>query len=568
MAKREKVHADPMSRAAVRQMLWLGATGTAAFIALMAALSWAASLTGGGATATQAYDFETQTITTSIRSEPPQLDSTRQQDTTSDMIIGHVIEGLGRYDEHNRIVPGVAERWDIRTDEATFWLRDDSVWSDGKPVTAHDFVFAWQTVVDPATASEYAFIVYLIKNGEAINNGELPPSALGAHAVSDRVLKVEFENPIAYFDKLLAFSTFAPIREDFYRSRNGRYAADAADLLYNGPFRITRWVHGASLRMEKNPTYWNRDAIKLNAIDIAYITTDANARLNLFADGRVADVDHIPGEALEQALQNRWHLGRFADGSVWYLEVNQRPDRPIGRNLNFRKALQLANDPGELVNKVLGMPSYTVAESLFPAFIDGAEGLFRDEYPPPTIQPDSVAARKYLEMARHELGLEEFPPLFLLSQDTPAAVKHSEYLQDKLRRVLGLDVRVDRQIFKQYLDKANAGGFDILISGWNPDFNDPMTFADLFTTWNDNNRGRYDNPKLDQNVRAAQQSLDPRARMDAFGEIQRILFEDAAIILNYDRGVMYVQDPHLKGVVRRAVGPEPDYTQAYVVENP
>jgi oligopeptide transport system substrate-binding protein len=568
MAKREKIHADPMSRAAVRQMLWLGAAGTAAFIALMAALSWAGSLTGGGATATKAYDFETQTITTSIRSEPPQLDSTRQQDTTSDMIIGHVIEGLGRYDDKNGIAPGVAEHWEIGTDEATFWLREDSLWSDGKPVTAHDFVFAWRTVVDPATASEYAFIAYIIKNGEAINNGELPPSELGAYAVSDRVLKVEFENPIAYFEKLIAFSTFAPIREDFYRSRNGRYAADADDLLYNGPFRITRWVHGASLRMEKNPTYWNRDAIKLNAIDIAYITTDANARLNLFADGRVADVDHIPGEALEQALQNRWHLGRFADGSVWYLEVNQRPDRPVGRNLHFRKALQLANDPGELVNKVLGMPSYTVAESLFPAFIAGAEGLFRDEYPPPTIQPDPAAAREHLEMARRELGLEEFPPLVLLSQDTPAAVKHSEYLQDKLRRVLGLDVRVDRQIFKQYLDKANDGEFDILISGWNPDFNDPMTFADLFTTWNDNNRGHYENLALDRKVRAAQQSLDPRTRMAAFGEIQRILFEDAAIILNYDRGVMYVQDPHLKGVIRRAVGPEPDYTHAYVVENP
>jgi oligopeptide transport system substrate-binding protein len=134
--------------------------------------------------------------------------------------------------------------------------------------------------------------------------------------------------------------------------------------------------------------------------------------------------------------------------------------------------------------------------------------------------------------------------------------------------VLGLDVRVDRQIFKQYLEKANDGDFDVLISGWNPDFDDPMTFADLFASWNLNNRGRYYNPKLDENVRVAQESLDPRTRMAAFGEIQRILIEDAAIIVNYDRGVMYVEDPHLKGVVRRAVGPEPDYTYAYLVENP
>jgi oligopeptide transport system substrate-binding protein len=567
MARREKIHADPMSRAAVRQLIWLGGIGTAGFIGLSAALAWMSSLTGGGATATTAFDFETQSITTSIRQEPPQLDTTRQQDTTSDMIIGHIIEGLARYDAQNRIVPGVAERWEIRPEGARFWLREDSVWSDGKPVTAHDFVFAWQTVVDPANASPYAFIVYTVKNGEAINNGDLPRSALGVHAVSDRVLEVEFENPIAYFDKLIAFSTFFPIREDFYRSRNGRYAADAEDLLYNGPFRISRWVHGASLRLEKNPTYWNREAIKLNSIDIAYITTDTNARLNLFADGRVVDVDHIPGEALEQVLQKRWPVGRFGDGSVWYLEINQRADR-IGRNPHFRKALQLADDRAELVYKVLKTPSYTLAESLFPPWLMGAEGPFRAEHPPPPIHTDPVAARAHLETARKELGLEEFPPLVLLSQDSPTAVKHSEYLQDKLRRVLGLDVRIDRQIFKQYLDKANDGDFDLLISGWNPDFDDPMTFGDLFSSWNDNNRGRYNNPELDRNVRVAQQSLDPSTRMAAFGEIQRILIEDAAVIFNYDRGVMYVQDAHLKGVVRRAVGPEPDYTYAYVVENP
>jgi oligopeptide transport system substrate-binding protein len=483
------------------------------------------------------------------------------------MILGHVIEGLGRYDVHGQIVPGVAERWEIRPDGATFWLREDSVWSDGKPVTAHDFVFAWQTAVDPATASQYAFIVYAVKNGEAINNGKLPRSALGVHAVGDRVLEVELENPIAYFDKLIAFSTFFPIREDFYLSRNGRYAADAEDLLYNGPFRITRWVHGANLRMEKNATYWNRDAIWLNAIDIGYMTNDAVARLNLFQDGRVVDVDHIPGEALDQVLQQRWPVGRFSDGSVWLLQINQRPDR-LGRNFHFRKALQLANDPAELVYKVLKNPGYSVAESIFPAWLKGVDGLLRAEYPPPRVGTDPVAAREHLEIARRELGLDEFPPIVLLSDDTPAAITHSEYVQERFRRVLGLEILIDRQIFKQRIEKSNAGEFDLLIYGWSPDFDDPMTFGDLFASWNLNNQGRYNNPEVDEYVRIAQQSLDQRARMAAFGEIQRILIEDAAIILNYDRGVLYVQDPHLKGVYRPAVGAEPSYTNAYLVENP
>lgn len=558
---------DPMSRAAIRQMIWLGVAGTGLFVGLMAVLSWASSLTGGGVAGGDAIDFETKTITTSIRDEPPQLDSTRTTDTYSGMVLGHVIEGLLRYDEHNNLAPGVAERWDVRSGGATFWLRENARWSDGKPVTANDFVFAWRNAVDPANASQYAFIFYVIKNGEAINRGDLPREELGVRAVNDHELEVEFENPVAYFDKLVAFTTYLPIREDFYRSRNGRYAADASDLLYNGPFKITRWVHGASLRLEKNPYYWDRDNIELNVIDIAYITRDAVARLNLFQDGKLVDVDFLPGEALDQVLQQRWPLGRYSDGSVWFLELNFRPQR-ITRNLHFRKALQLVNDPAELVYKVLKTPSYTVAESLFPSWLKGAHGLFRQEYPPPKVGYDLEAARKELALAKSELGLSEFPPIVLLSDDTPAAVTHSEYLQEQLRRTLGLEIRIDRQNFKQRLKKAEDGEFDIVLYGWGPDYDDPLTFGDLFASWNLNNHGRYNNPKLDAQVRIAQTSLDPEVRMAAFGEIQRILIEDAVIILGYERGVMFVRDARLKNVAQRAVGPFVDYTRAHLVENP
>ena len=252
---------------------------------------------------------------------------------------------------------------------------------------AHDFVFAWRTTVDPETASQYAFIMYVIKNAEAINNGTLPPDVLGARAIDARTLEVEFENPAPHFDKLVVFQTFLPIREDFYRSRDGRYAADVEDLLFNGPFVMTRWVHGSNIRLEKNQDYWNRDAIQLNRIDIPYMMPDNTARLNLYRDGQVADVDHLSAEALDQVLQERWPLGRFSDGSVWYLTMNQRPER-LTANYHLRKALQLANDNGELLYKVLKIPSYTPTDSLFPAWLRGAQGLFRQEHPAPVVTPD------------------------------------------------------------------------------------------------------------------------------------------------------------------------------------
>jgi oligopeptide transport system substrate-binding protein len=556
-----------MSRAGTRQLIWLAGAAIVGLVVLLAALGWAATSTGGGAAASQALDFESRTVTTSIRNEPPNLDSSRSTDVESYNILHTVMEGLLRYDVNSNVEPGVAERWEIEGARATFWLRADARWSDGKPVTAHDFVFAWRRAVDPETASQYSFLMYAVKNGEAINRGEMPLTALGVRAAGDHVLEVELENPIAYFDKVVAAQTYFPIREDFFKSRNGRYAADAEDMLYNGPFRITRWVHGASLRMEKNEHYWEKDAIWLNAIDIAYMTRDANARLNLFQDGRVADVDYLPGEALDQVLKQRWPLHRFNDGSVWYIEMNHRPGH-LTTNYNLRRALQLVNDPAELVNKVLKMPSYTVAESIFPAYVKGQHGLFRLEHPPPRVTIDVAKAREHLELARRELGLDTFPPLVVLSDDTPGAVTFSEYLQEHLRRHLGLEVLVDRQSFRQRIAKQEAGEFDFLIKGWSADYDDPLSFADLFASWNLNNNGRYSNPAVDEQVRIGQQSIDQGERMRAFAEVQRILIEDAVVLLAYDRANLYVQDARLKNVARRVIGPPTDYARAYITEEP
>jgi oligopeptide transport system substrate-binding protein len=188
MSTQQPAYRDPMSRTAVRQLALLGAAGTGVFIALMVALAWASSVTGGGAAAGRAFDFETKSITIFLDEEPPQLDSRRTSDAISGMILGHLMEGLLRYDANNQVVPAVAERWEIRPTGATFWLRDNARWSDGQPVTAHDFVFAWRTAVDPATASDYAYILYYVNNAEAINSQKMYPELLGVSAASVRVL--------------------------------------------------------------------------------------------------------------------------------------------------------------------------------------------------------------------------------------------------------------------------------------------------------------------------------------------------------------------------------------------
>ena len=556
---------DSFSKSAGRQLLVYALMSIAGVAALMVTLSWASSLTGGASAGSQlGVDPELNMITLTLREEPPQLNSTLQTDQVSGMVIAHLIEGLLRYDHNNQLAPGVAERWESTGMDATFWLRDNALWSDGVPVTAHDFVFAWRTAVDPANASEYAFILFPLENAEEINKGEMPVEALGVTAIDDRTLKVRLARPTAYFEKLMAFSTFFPIREDFYNQTNGRYGADAHELLYNGPFILSRWVHGANLRMEKNPYYWNPDRIKLDVIEFPYITSDQNALVNLFTDKKIAYTT-LGAESLETALEKRWHLERFMDGSVFYIEFNFRSHR-LTHNYHLRKAMQLAIDPAELVYKVTKIPGYVPAESIFPLWLRGVDDFFRQEYPAQKITPDLEAAKKHLEIAKRELGISEIPPLVMLTGDNPVSNIQSEYYQGAFKKNLGLDIKIDKQIFKQRLAKMTSGDFDMVLAGWGPDYDDPLTFGDLFASWNLNNRGRYNNPELDRQVYIAQNEIDPRTRMEAFAEIQRIIIEDVVVLLSYERGLVYVTDPRLKGIVRRQAGADPDFTNAYIVD--
>ena len=533
--------------------------GLALVIFLLSVLAGEAGSTTSG----NAIDFENNAITIALREEPPQLDANRATDASSNVVLAHVMEGLLGYDIDAQLVPGVAERYEIREDGATFWLREDALWSDGIPVTARDFVFSWKRVLDPETASQYAFILYPIKNAEAINRGEMPVATLGVRAASDRILEVDFERPTPYFDKLVAYLTYFPVREDFYISTNGRYGADADMLLYNGAYVLTDWVHGSTMRWVKNDKYWNRENKGfLNEIRTAYITQDINAKLNLFKDGQIVDT-HLLSPMLPTAMEQRWQIDRSMDGSVFYLEFNHRDDR-ITRNKNFRRALQLAQDPNELVYKVLKEPSYLPGVSLFPAWLSGVSESFQKEYPPVQHQMNVEKAREHLELARQELGIEEFPPLMMLAGDTPIGLLSAEYYQQLFRKHLGLEFRIDVQIFKQRLEKMRQGDFDVVLSGWGPDYNDLLTYGDLFSSWNLQNRGRYSSQEMDASIRIAQSELDPQKRMNAFGEIQHLLYEDVVILPMYERGFSFVVDPRLKDFRRRSVGPEVDYNYAYI----
>lgn len=339
-----------------------------------------------------AIDRVNNEISVVITEEPQWLNTVKSTDQVSFIVLDHITEGLMTHDIDNRLVGGVAERWDLTDDTATFWLRKDARWSDGKPVTAHDFVFAWQQVANPQNAAEYAFLMRLFTNGEAIIAGDMPPESLGVEALDDHTLIAHLTSPTAYFMELVTFISFRPVREDFYRLQGGRYAAEPDQMLSNGPFTLTEWVHGASLRMEKNNDYWDADAIKLDAINVPYITSDPNARFNLFMDEKIAMANSLDYSATKMALQERQKLRSFRDGSVFFIEFNHRPGRPTD-NLNLRLAMRHVYDAAELTYKVIGLPGNLPSYTLFPDWLEGDEDTLQAQFPPVVPELDVELAK-------------------------------------------------------------------------------------------------------------------------------------------------------------------------------
>ena len=521
-------------------------------------LMWSTSSFGA------AVDFERQAITIALTQEPPNLDSLRTTDLVSFFVIGHVNEGLVRYDRRGKIVPGVAKSWEQNGKVITFHLRDNARWSDGSPVTAHDFVYAWRTLNDPATAAPYAAIMYPIRNAQKIQKGELPVNDLGVKAIGDFTLQVELEGACGYCITVMNHSAFYPVNEKFHRAMAKSYGAEADKLLYNGPFKLVKWVHGAEMTMVKNPDYWNADTIALNELNIGYITEDNRTRLNLFRDGRIA-LARMGADTVNDAASQGMRLRTFVTGGMAYLRLNHTPESAMSHR-KLRQAIQLIFDPDEFVNKVIGIPGYKPAHSFFPSWLNAVEDKFVTEFPLTPIDRDVLAAQKLVAEVRAEMGVAQLPAITILSTTSPTGGKIAEYFQGLIKQHLDIDVKVDQQTFKQYIDKVNRQEFDIALASWYPDFDDVVTYADLLASYNENNDGRYISKAYDNWLAKLMNSADPAERMAAADQLQKLIQADVAVIPMAETGSAYLQHPKLRGVVRRVLGADPDYTFARVIE--
>ena len=510
----------------------------------------------------ESVDYEAQKIRVAITQEPPNLNSIRTTDLLSYMLLGHMTEGLLAYDRRGKLIPAIAKSWELSPLSMVFHLREDAKWSDGSPVTAHDFVFAWRTVNDPNEASPFAAIMYPIKNARRVQQSELPLDQLGVKAIDKHTLLVEFEQECGYCLSLMPHGTFFPVKQSFYESKGSKFGSEAEHLIANGPFVMSEWVHESHIVLQKNRHYWDRSSITLNEIDIAYITSDNRTRLNLFRDDQIAFVRLGP-ETVKDAVDQRLKLRTFLTGGVAYMTFNFSKERPTSHK-KLRQAIQAVIDTDEYVNKVVAIPGYKPAISFFPSWFQGESRKFVDEYPPRRVSRNLRLARQLAAELRADIG--EIPSITLLTVSSPTGAKVAEYFQGVLGQSLGLEVLVDQQSFKQYLNKSRQRDFDIALGSWFPDFNDLVTYADLLGSYNPNNRGNFQNVEYDRWLGVLQKSLDPKQRFAAVAEMQRIIIDEVPLLPTAETGSAYLQHRKLKGVVRRVIGQDPDFSRARVIQ--
>lgn len=539
------------------------------WLAIMLALVMVASIGLVGCGSDEATPGDTQEPTQptvaqdlklNARTEPPSLDPGTATDSTSFEILRVLQEGLVRLDTEGKVTKGsgMAKDWKISEDGLvyTFYLKDDVKWSNGDPVTAHDFEYAWKRVLNPETASDYSYQLYYLKNGEKYNNGEVTADEVGVKALDDLTLEATLEAQTPYFLQLTAFGALYPVNKNVVEA-NPNWAADAATYVSNGPFTLTEWVHDSEVVVSKSDTYWNKDAIKLNTITWAMVNDD-NTEYQLFQNGDLHVADNPPSDLTYDLIQSGKAKSVPILGTYMYtINVTEEPFN----NANVRKAFAAAIDRDALVNQVTKGGQLPATGFVPPgASVDLPKEL-RDVNG--NLIPSGSEAKALLDKGMEELGLTEFPEVTISYNTSEGHKMIAEAIAAMWKENLGVNVKLFNQEWKVYLDTLDNRDYQVGRIGWLGDYMDPMTFLDMFVTGGGNNWPGYSNSEYDALIAKAKATGDQQERLDAMAEAEKILMDEMPIIPIYFYTDVYMVQDNVKGMVLHGDGAK-DYSWTYL----
>lgn len=454
--------------------------------------------------------------------------------------INAMIECLYRDDENDVPQPAGAETVDISDDKLvyTFHLREDATWSNGDPVVATDYEFAWQQALNPEVASDYAYMLYFIHNAEPYFNGEVEWSEVGVKVIDDHTLEVTLDNPLPYATDLFAFPTLAPINQKFYEEVGAdKYATDAEYFCCNGMYELTEWSHNSEIVFEKREEYWNADAVGPDTI-VYKIITDSQAGLNSYLSREIDYTDLDSGEVVQQAEAAGFEVGVKPARSSYYLIVNTEDE--FMSNQNLRLALAYSIDKQALVDTVYQNDNQPMTSFTPPAIMGANDSSFQEAlvaergemYPG---SGDLEKAQEYLQAALEELGctVDELN-LSIDCADDSLRRNCATFLQEQWRQNLGIEnITVNSMQTKQVSANRQSGDYCMSLGGWSPDYNDAINFLDLWVTDGGNNDSFWSNEEYDNLIAQATAEADEEVRQQYLFDAEEILAAEMPVIPLY-----------------------------------
>jgi oligopeptide transport system substrate-binding protein len=492
---------------------------------------------------------DSRTLLRGNAAEPETLDPTQSSGTQESEIMGDLMIGLTTHDPACKAIPGMATHWETSGDGLiwTFHLRE-ALWSDGVPVTAGDFVFSWQRLVDPASASSYAYFLHLIKNGVAISAGKMPPSALGAKAIDARTLRVELEHPAPYLLELFTHGTTYPLPRHVVTAK-GKAWARPGNYVSNGPFTLKQWIPNDYVLLEKNPRFYDAANVALEQVYF-YPTSDYGAALRRFQVGELDFQDRYPTQKVDWIRKN---LPQTIDPvpSLITEIVGVNHKREPFSDVRVREAINLALNREVITQRILRngeVPAYNVV----PPGIANYQGGLAYDFKALNYAQRIEKAQSLMRAA----GFGESKRLrttYMIRSTAPTVGRAiAAAIQQMLAQVY-IDITItpnDMQVFYPAIQEHN---FDIAQAGWAADFSDASNFLDLFRTGGGNNWGEYSNPAFDAALDGAQREADVNRRSEKLAQAESIFLKDHAAMPLWFWVSLNLTWPYVKGLEANAL---------------
>lgn len=498
-------------------------------------------------------DIKLKTLNFNLGSEPATLDPQLNKDLYGGSLINNMFEGLFRR-VNNQIIPAIAKDYVVSSDHLTYTFKLKSTnWSDGTPLTAHDFEFAWKRALDPKLASEYAYQLFIIKGAQDYFLGNATEDKVEIRALDDLTLEVKLQTPAPHFIDLLSSFTFMPCKSEVVLSSNdGNWAFSPETAISNGPFKLKEYKTGDKIVLEKNQFYWNKSTVKLDYINV-YMINDSTTTLTAYENGEFDIIDSVPVAEIQNLINENpnFHVVPTIATAFYLLNVNVKPLD----NLQVRKALALAVDRNLLVDTVTKAGEIPAVSFTPPGLLDANGNDFHQFAGNYDINPENsniTFAQKLLEQAGYKDGVD-FPELEILYNTSETNELLASAIQEMWLKNLNIKVKLVNQEFAVFQSFKSQGNYQVARGSWFGDYADPLAMLEIWTSDNPINTTGWHNIQYDSLIKKSKTASD-QERYGLLYEAQEILMTELPIIPLYYYTDVYMASDKVTNFEKTSTG--------------